>query len=95
MKTKIKLSDHFTYSRLIRFTLPSIGILILTSIYGMVDGYFISNYVGKVAFAAVNMIIPFLMVIGGMGSMLGVGGLPLLQKLWVKVTIIVQDVILQ
>lgn len=80
MKTKIKLSDHFTYSRLIHFTLPSIGILILTSIYGMVDGYFISNYVGKVAFAAVNMIIPFLMVIGGMGSMLGVGGSALVAK---------------
>ena len=61
MKQSIQLSDHFTYGRLIRFTLPSIGMTIFASIYGMVDGFFISNHVGKTAFAAVNLIIPFLM----------------------------------
>lgn len=74
MKQAIQLSDHFTYGKLIRFTLPSIGMTIFTSIYGMVDGFFISNYVGKTAFAAVNLIIPFLMILGGIGAMLGVGG---------------------
>lgn len=55
MKQQIQLSDHFTYSRLIRFTLPSICMMIFTSIYGMVDGFFISNIVGKTAFASVNV----------------------------------------
>jgi len=71
---KIQLSDHFDYSRLIRFTLPSILMTIFTSIYGMVDGFFVSNCVGKTAFAAVNLIIPALQVLGGIGAMLGVGG---------------------
>ena len=74
MKQQIQLSDHFTYSRLIRFTLPSICMMIFTSIYGMVDGFFISNYVGKTAFASVNLIIPYLQILGGVGAMLGVGG---------------------
>lgn len=64
MKQQIQLSDHFTYSRLIRFTLPSICMMIFTSIYGMVDGFFISNIVGKTAFASVNLIIPFLQILG-------------------------------
>lgn len=80
MKTQIQLSDHFTYGRLIRFTLPSICMMIFTSIYGMVDGFFISNFVGKTAFASVNLIIPFLMIIGGVGAMLGVGGSALVAK---------------
>ena len=80
MKQQIQLSDHFTYGRLIRFTLPSICMMIFTSIYGMVDGYFISNIVGKTAFAATNLIIPFLQILGGVGAMLGVGGSALVAK---------------
>lgn len=76
----IQLSDHFNYGRLIRFTLLSIGMMIFTSIYGMVDGFFISNIVGKTAFAAVNLIIPFLQILGGVGAMLGVGGSALVAK---------------
>lgn len=76
----IQLSDHFTYGKLIRFTLPSVVIMIFTSIYGMVDGFFVSNYVGKTAFASVNLIIPYLQVIGGVGAMLGVGGSALTSK---------------
>ncbi len=77
---KIQLSDHFSYAKLIRFTLPSVFMMIFISIYGMVDGYFISNIVGKTAFAAVNLIIPFLQIIGGVGAMLGVGGSALVAK---------------
>ena len=79
-KTPIQLSDHFTASRLIRFTLPSIVMMIFTSIYGMVDGFFISNFVGKTAFASVNLIIPYLQILGGVGAMLGVGGSALVAK---------------
>lgn len=79
-RKKIQLSDHFTYSRLLRFTMPSILMMIFTSIYGMVDGFFISNCVGKTAFAAVNLIIPFLQILGGVGAMLGVGGSALVAK---------------
>ena len=70
---KIQLSDHFTYGRLIRFTLPSVGMMVFTSIYGIVDGFFVSNYVGKTQFASVNLIIPFLMILGAVGSMIGSG----------------------
>ena len=79
-KTPIQLSDHFTASRLIRFTLPSIVMMIFTSIYGIVDGFFISNFVGKTAFASVNLIIPYLQILGGVGAMLGVGGSALVAK---------------
>lgn len=79
-KTAIQLSDHFNYGRLIRFTLPSIMMMIFTSIYGMVDGFFISNIVGKTAFASVNLIIPYLQILGGVGAMLGVGGSALVAK---------------
>ena len=72
---KIQLSDHFPHGKLIRFTLPSVFMMIFIFIYGMADGYFVSNIVGKTAFAAVNLIIPFLQIIGGVGAMLGVGGL--------------------
>ena len=61
---KIQLSDHFTYGRLLRFTLPSIVMMIFTSIYGVVDGIFVSNFAGKTAFAAVNLIMPYLMIFG-------------------------------
>ena len=59
-KEPIQLSDHFSYGRLIRFTLPTVGMMIFTSIYGVVDGYFVSNYAGKTPFAAVNLIFPLL-----------------------------------
>ncbi len=77
---QIKLSDHFTYDKLIRFTLPSIFMMIFTSIYGMVDGFFISNFVGKTAFASVNLIMPYLQILGGFGAMIGVGGSALVAK---------------
>ena len=77
---KIQLSDHFTYHKLIRFTAPSIIMMIFTSVYSVVDGFFISNIVGKTAFASVNLIMPFLIILGGFGSMLGVGGSALVAK---------------
>ena len=70
----IQLSDHFTYQKLIRFVLPSIVMMIFTSIYGVVDGLFVSNFVGKTPFAAVNLIMPFLMMMGCLGFMMGTGG---------------------
>lgn len=70
----IQLSDHFSYARLFRFVLPSIGMLLFTSIYGVVDGFFVSNYVGKQAFAAVNLVMPLLMMLGSLGFMFGTGG---------------------
>lgn len=71
---KIRLSDHFGYGRLLRFTLPSIVMMIFTSIYSVVDGFFVSNFVGKTPFAAVNFIYPFLMILGAPGFMFGTGG---------------------
>jgi Na+-driven multidrug efflux pump len=76
----IRLSDHFSYRRLIRFTLPSIVMMIFTSIYGVVDGLFVSNFVGKTPFAAVNFIMPFLMILGTIGFMFGTGGSALISK---------------
>lgn len=76
----IQLSDHFNLSRLLRFTLPSIIMLVFTSIYGVVDGFFVSNYVGKTSFAAVNFIMPFLMILGCVGFMFGTGGGALIAK---------------
>ena len=76
----IQLSDHFTYKKLIRFTLPSIGMMIFTSIYGVVDGFFVSNFVGETAFTAVNFIMPFLMILGAIGFMFGTGGSALIAK---------------
>ena len=70
----IQLSDHFDYKRLLRFTMPSIIMLIFTSIYGVVDGFFVSNFVGKTAFTAVNVIMPVLMILGCAGFMFGTGG---------------------
>ncbi len=76
----IQLSDHFTYKRLLQFTLPSIAMMIFTSIYGVVDGFFVSNFVGKTPFAAVNFIMPFLMILGTVGFMFGTGGSALVSK---------------
>lgn len=70
----IQLSDHFTFQKLIRFTMPSIVMMIFTSIYGVVDGFFISNYAGKTSFAAVNLIMPVLMIVATVGFMFGTGG---------------------
>lgn len=76
----IRLSDHFTYKRLLRFTLPSIAMMIFTSIYGVVDGFFVSNYVGKTPFAALNFIMPFILILGTIGFMFGTGGSALVSK---------------
>lgn len=77
---KIQLSEHFTYQKLLKFTAPSIAMMIFTSIYGVVDGFFVSNYVGKTSFAAVNFIMPFLQILGTAGFMLGTGGSALVAK---------------
>lgn len=74
------LADHFTYGRLLRFTMPSIIMMIFTSIYGIVDGFFVSNFVGKTPFAAVNFIMPVLMILGCVGFMFGTGGSALISK---------------
>lgn len=76
----IRLSDHFNYRRLLRFTLPSIVMLVFTSVYGVVDGFFVSNFAGKTPFTAVNFIMPFLMILGSFGFMFGTGGGALIAK---------------
>ena len=81
MAKNIRLSDHFTYSKLLRFTLPSIVMMVFTSIYGVVDGLFVSNFVGKTAFASVNLVMPFVMILGGMGFIIGTGGTALVSKI--------------
>lgn len=77
---KIQLSDHFTYSKLLRFVFPSIVMMVFTSVYGVVDGLFVSNFAGKTAFAAVNLVMPFIMILGGMGFMIGTGGTALVAR---------------
>ena len=79
-KNPIQLSDHFTYARLFRFVLPSIVMMVFTSIYGVVDGLFVSNFAGKTAFASINLIMPFLIILGAMGFMLGTGGTALVSR---------------
>ena len=76
----INLSDNFNYGKLLRFTLPSIIMLVFSSVYGVVDGYFVSNYAGKTSFAAVNFIMPVLMILGCIGFMFGTGGGALIAK---------------
>lgn len=76
----IQLSEHFTYKKLFRFCLPTIAMMICTSLYGIVDGFFVSNYTGKTAFAAINLIMPFLMILGCFGFMIGTGGSALVGK---------------
>ena len=76
----ITLSDHFGYRKLLRFTLPTIAMMIFTSIYSVVDGVFVSNFVGKTPFTAVNLMMPFLFLVGVVGSMLGTGGSALVAK---------------
>lgn len=77
---QIQLSDHFTYKRLLRFVAPSIFMMIFISIYGVVDGLFVSRFVGKTAFASINLVMPFIMILGGMGFMIGSGGTALVAK---------------
>ena len=76
----IKLSDHFTYKRLLRFVLPSVIMMLFTSVYGIVDGVFVSNFVGKTSFAAVNLIMPVLMILGAVGFMIGTGGTAIVSQ---------------
>lgn len=80
MMMKIQLSDHFTYGKLIRFTLPTIAMMIFTSVYGVVDGFFVSNFAGKTPFSAVNLIMPFLMIVSTIGFMFGTGGTAVVAK---------------
>jgi len=77
---KIQLSEHFTYQKLLRFVFPSIVMMIFTSIYGVVDGIFVSNFVGSTSFAAINLILPFVMAMGSIGFMLGTGGSAIISK---------------
>lgn len=76
----IQISEHFTYKKLIKFTLPTIIMMVVTSIYGVVDGIFVSNVVGKEAFAAVNLIMPAIMILGSVGFMIGAGGSAIVSK---------------
>ena len=76
---KIQLSDHFTYGRLLKFTFPSIVMMVFTSIYGVVDGIFVSNFAGKTPFAAINLIMPYLMLTSVLGFMVGTGGTALIS----------------
>ena len=79
MKTQI--SDHFNFKKLMQFTIPSIVMMIFSSIYNVVDGYFVSNYTGKTQFAAVNLVMPFLLMMGVIGFMFGTGGNAIVSKL--------------
>lgn len=76
----IQLSEHFDNRKLLRFSLPSIVMMIFTSIYSIVDGIFVSNFVGKTPFAAINLIMPLLMIFSAIGFMLGTGGSALVAK---------------
>ena len=77
---KIQLSSHFTYKKLFYFCLSPVIMMIFTSIYGVLDGFFVSNFVGKVPFAAINLVMPFIMILGGVGFMIGTGGSALIAK---------------
>lgn len=76
---KIQLSEHFSFGKLLRFTFPSIVMMVFTSIYGVVDGIFVSNFSGKTAFAAINLIMPYIMMFGTLGIMVGTGGTALVS----------------
>ena len=77
---RIQLSEHFTYKKIIQFVLPSIVMMVFTSIYGVIDGLFVSNFVGKTAFAAINLIMPLLMGLSALGFMIGTGGSAIVSK---------------
>ena len=80
--SRIKLSEHFNYGKLFRFVLPSIIMMVCISVYGIVDGFFVSNFVGELQFAALNLIYPFVMILGSVGFMLGTGGNALVSKIF-------------
>ncbi|HCE33826.1 MAG TPA: MATE family efflux transporter [Clostridiales bacterium] len=80
MKKNIQLSDHFSFGRLLKFTLPSVGMMVFSSIYGVVDGFFVSKFTGKTPFAAVNLVYPFIMIMATVGFMFGTGGSALTAK---------------
>ena len=75
-----KLAQHFTYGKLLKFVFPSIVMMVFTSIYGVVDGLFVSNFVGKTAFASINLIMPFIMGLTALGFMMGTGGSAIVAK---------------
>ena len=77
---KVQLSDHFSYRKLFKFVIPSIIMMMFTSIYGVIDGLFVSNFVGDTAFAAINFVMPFIMILGGFGFIIGTGGSALVTK---------------
>ena len=77
---RIQLSEHFDYKKLLRFVLPSVVMIVFTLIYGVVDGLFISNFVGKSALTAINLIMPLLIIMGAIGFMIGTGGSALVAK---------------
>ena len=77
---RIQLSDHFNYKKLLAFVMPSVVMMTFTSIYGVVDGLFVSNFVGKEAVAAINRIYPLILILGSIGFMLGAGGSALISK---------------
>ena len=78
---RAQLSDHFTYRKLFRYVMPSVITMIFTSIYNIVDGFFISNFAGKTAFAAVNLIMPLPMLLSTFGFMFGTGGSAIVARL--------------
>ena len=80
MKMQIQLSDHFTIIKVIRFTFPTIAMMIFTSVYSVVDGFFVSNFAGKTPFAAINLIMPVLIILGTVGFIFGTGGTALVAK---------------
>ena len=77
---EIKLSDRFSYGKLFRFAMPSVIMMLFSSIYGVVDGLFVSNFVGKTEFAAINLLMPVLMIAGALGFMIGAGGTAVVSK---------------
>ena len=80
MKKQIQLSDNFNLKKIIRFTLPSVIMMVIMSIYSVVDGLFVSNLIGDMALSAVNVVMPLVMIIGAVGLMLGSGGSALVAK---------------
>lgn len=76
----MKISDNFTFKKLLMFALPSILMMVFTSIYSIVDGFFVSNFVGQTQFASLNLIMPVLMILGSVGFMVGSGGSALISK---------------
>lgn len=77
---RIQLSDHFTYGKLIKFTLPTMAMMIVSSIYGVIDGLFVSNFTGKTPFAAINLIMPYIMIFSTIGFIFGTGGSAVVAK---------------